>query len=156
MTVEEQIENLTRTGALKAAIGDEDAIRQYLSNARQYRDDASKAGSPLGQFTLAYEALHELAMAFLTHHGVRTAGEGHRSSALQLGIVELTKGTVKGAAQAVIQIHGARNNSTYFKPIPPVSAALAKGTLELLDAALAGAEATIKLEHAKASPNPPA
>ena len=152
MAVEEQIENLKRTGALKDAARDEDAIRQYLSNARQYRDDASKAESPLGRFTLAYEALHALAMAFLTDRGVRTGGEGHRSLALQLSIVELTKGSIKGAAQAMSQIHGARNDSTYFKPIPPVSEALAKVTLKLLDAALAGAEAIIELKDGKTPP----
>lgn len=150
MTVEDQIDNLKRIGALKDAVRDEDAIRQYLSNARQYRADALNATSPLGRFTLAYEALHALAMAFLTDRGVRTGGEGHRSLALQLSIVELTKTSIKGAAQAVNRIHGARNDSTYFKPIPPVSEALAKVTLKLLDAALAGAGAIIELKDAEA------
>lgn len=152
MAVEEQIENLKRIGALKDAVRDEPAIRQYLANARQYRDDAAKAQTPLGRFTLAYEALHALAMAFLTDRGVRTGGEGHRSIALQLSIVELTKGTIKGAAQAVSQIHAARNDSTYFKPIPPVSEALAKVTLKLLDAALVGAETSLAPDPAKPRP----
>lgn len=154
MPLEDRIENLKRTGALKDAIRDEDAIRQYLSNAQQYRDDAAKAESPLGRFTLAYEALHALAMAFLTDRGVRTGGEGHRSVALQLSIVELTKDSIKGAAQAMSQIHSARNDSTYFKPIPPVSEALARVTLKLLDSALAGAEATIKAHDGEISPKP--
>ena len=126
MAIEDQIANLKRSGALKDAIRDENAIRQHLSNARQYRDDAHKASSPLGRFTLAYDALHALAMAVLNDRGVRTGGEGHRSIALQLCIVELTKDAIKGATQAIVQIHGARNDSTYFKPIPPVSTASPK------------------------------
>ena len=148
MTFDDQIANLKKIGALKDAVRDEDAIRQYLSNARQYRDDASKAASPAGRFTLAYEALFALAMAVLTDRGVRTGGEGHRSTALQLTIVELTKDAFKGTAQAVGRIHAARNDSTYFKPVPPVSDALAKVTLKLMDAALAGATVTIRLNDA--------
>jgi hypothetical protein len=66
--------------------------------------------------------------------------------ALQLSIGELARGEASGGAvHAIIQIHNARNNTTYFQPIPPVSDTLAAATLKLLDAALAGAKAQIKL-----------
>lgn len=102
---------------------------------------------------LAYEALHALAMAFLNDRGVRTAGEGHRAVALQLAIGELTKsGNVGGAVEAVIQIHKARNNTTYYQPIPPVSDKLAAATLKLLDAALAGGKAQVSGAGSPTSP----
>ncbi len=50
-----------------------------------------------------------------------------------------------GIAAAVIQIHNARNDTTYYQPIPSVSDKLAAATLKLLGAALAGAKAHIPL-----------
>lgn len=146
MSLNEQIANLIRVGTLKQGARDETLIRQYLANAEQLRVDAKKPEAALSRFLLAYEALHALAMAFLTDHSVRTAGEGHRSAALQLSIGELTKdSSLSGTVTAMIQIHNARNNTTYFQPIPPVSEQLADATLKLLDAALAGARAQINL-----------
>ncbi len=128
---------------------DEALIQQYLTNAEALRADANSVTSALSRFLLAYEALHALAMAFLTHQGVRTSGEGHRSMALQLSMGELTKDAGgAGVVAAVIQIHNARNNTTYYQPIPPVSDKLAAATLKLLDVALAGAKAHIPLAGA--------
>lgn len=125
---------------------DEAQIRQYLANAEQLRADANLSKFALSRFLLAYDALYALAMAFLSHRGIRTDGEGHRSLALQLSIGELTKDeAIAGAVHAVIQIHNTRNNTTYFEPIPPVSDKLAAATVKLLDAALAGAKAQIQL-----------
>ncbi len=146
MSLDEQLANLIRVGTLKQAVRDETLIRQYLVNAEQLRVDARKPEAALSRFLLAYEALHALAMAFLTDRSVRTGGEGHRSVALQLAIGELTKeSSLSGTVAATIQIHNARNNTTYFQPIPPVSEQLADATLKLLEAALAGAKAQIKL-----------
>lgn len=144
MSLEEQIANLIRAGALKEAARDEAQIRQYLTNAEHLREDADVTKSALGRFLLAYEALH--AMAFLNDRGLRTAGEGHRSMALQLSIGELTRDVnLGGTVAAVIQIHHARNNTTYFQPIPPVSDRLAAAALRLLDATLMGAKAQIRV-----------
>ena len=146
MSLEEQIANLIRAGALKEAARDEAQIRQYLANAEHLREDADATKSALGRFLLAYEALHTLAMAFLNDRGLRTAGEGHRSMALQLSIGELTRdANLGGTVAAVIQIHHARNNTTYFQPIPPVSDRLAAAALRLLDATLMGAKAQIRV-----------
>ena len=122
MGLEEQIANLLRIGTLKQAARDEALIRQYLTNAEQLRGDAEAPPFP------------------------SAAGEGHRSVALQLSIRELTKSAkVGGAVEAMIQIHNARNNTTYYQPLPPVSDKLADATLKLLDAALAGAKAQIHI-----------
>ena len=145
MSLDEQIANLIRIGALKQAARDEALIRQYLANAEELRADADAPKSALSRFLLAYEALHALAMAFLTDRGLRTDGKGHRSVALQLSIGELTKDAkLGGAVQAVIQIHKARNNTTYFQPIPPVSDRLAAARLKLVDAVLAGAKSVFE------------
>jgi hypothetical protein len=153
MSLDEQIANLIRVGALKQAARDEALIRQYLANAEELRSDADAPKSAHSRFLLAYEALHALAMAFLTDRGLRTAGEGHRSVALQLSISELTRDAkVGGGFQAMIQIHNARNKTTYFQPIPPVSDKLAGATLKLLDAALAGAKAQIRLSGTPPAP----
>lgn len=145
MSLDEQIANLIRVGTLKQAARDEAQIRQYLANAEELRTDAHVSKFALSRFLLAYDALYALAMAFLSDRGVRTDGEGHRSLALQLSIGELTKDeAIAGAVQAMIQIHNARNNTTYFEPIPPVSDKLAAATIKLLEAALAGAKVQIQ------------
>jgi hypothetical protein len=147
MSLDERIANLIEMGVLKEAARDGPLIGQYLLNAQQLRDDADAAKSTIG-FLLAYDALHALAMAFLTDRGLRTGGEGHRSTALQLAIGELTKDApFTGAVSAIILIHKARNDTTYYKPRPPVSDALVAATLKLLDAALAGAAAEIRMSE---------
>src|SRR5215204_1066327 len=111
MSLDERIANLIETGALKEAARDGPLIRQYLLNAQQLREDADAAKSTIGRFLLAYDGLHALAMAFLTDRGLRTGGEGHRSTALQLAIGELTKDApFAGAVSAIILIHKARND----------------------------------------------
>lgn len=148
MSLDERIANLIETGALKEAARDGPLIRQYLLNAQQLREDADAAKSTIGRFLLAYDGLHALAMAFLTDRGLRTGGEGHRSTALQLAIGELTKDApFAGAVSAIILIHKARNDTTYYKPLPPVSDALLAATLKLLDAALAGTAAQIQMSE---------
>src|SRR3954471_8490363 len=119
MSLDERIANLIETGALKEAARDGPLIRQHLLNAQQLRDDADAAKSTIGRFLLAYDALHALAMAFLTDRGLRTGGEGHRSTALQLAIGELTKDApFTGAVSAIILIHKARNDTTYSSRFP--------------------------------------
>jgi hypothetical protein len=145
MSLDERIANLIETGALKEAARDGPLIRQYLLNAQE---DADAAKSTIGRFLLAYDGLHALAMAFFTDRGLRTGGEGHRSTALQLAIGELTKDApFAGAVSAIILIHKARNDTTYYKPLPPVPDALLAATLKLLDAALAGAAAQIQMSE---------
>jgi hypothetical protein len=137
---------LIRIGSLREAVRDEAAIGQYLVNAERLREDAKAASSAQGRFLLGYEALHALALAFVTNRGARSGGEGHRSLVLQLAIGELTKDAkIRGAVQAMIQIHQARNNTTYDQPLPPISDKLAEATLKLLDAALTGAKDQIQL-----------
>lgn len=142
MSVEVRIQNLINTGALKEAVRDEAQIEQFLTNAQNYRDDASTATSPNGRFMLAYEGLFALAMAFLNNRLVRTDGEGHRSTALQLAIGELAA-DVGGVVPVLIKIHTARNKTTYFQPFPRVTEELADAAIKILDAALAGAKSQI-------------
>ena len=145
MSLDERIANLIRIQALKPAARDSNKINQYLANAEGLRADAASVDSALSRFLLAYEGLHALAMAFLTNRGVRTAGEGHRSVALQLAVRELTTENVEASVQAMIRIHNARNETTYFEPVPPMSDQMANATLKLLDAALAGAREQIEI-----------
>jgi hypothetical protein len=126
----EAIRNLIRTGALKAADRDEANIQEWIRTAESKLADARipqlSAGS---RFLLAYEGIHAIATAFLNHHEARTGdGEGHRNNALQLAAQELGFTTVA----AVTQIHRARNRTTYFDPIPPVSEKLASLTVDIL------------------------
>ena len=141
MSLDERLRNLVATGSLKNAIRDEALIRQFVSNAEELRRDAEKVTSSLARFNLAYEGLHALAMAFLNHHGVRTGeAEGHRNVALQLAVGELTRETgPANSVEAVILMHKSRNETTYFKPIPPVSRKLADAAVKLLEASLGNA-----------------
>src|SRR5436190_436570 len=104
MSLDERIANLIEMGVLKEAARDGPLIGQYLLNAQQLRDDADAAKSTIGRFLLAYDALHALAMAFLTDRGLRTGGEGHRSTALQLAIGELTKDAPFTGAVSVVMV----------------------------------------------------
>jgi hypothetical protein len=124
------IQNLLNSNILKAADRNEAHIEQWISVAESKLADAGTDNlSPDSRFTLAYEGIHSIAMAFLNHHGARTGeSEGHRSMALQLAAQELDFCTSK----MITDMHRARNHFTYEDPLPPVSEGLARGTVHVL------------------------
>lgn len=67
------LDNLVRTGQLKAAPRNEAEVRRMLAMARTRLADARVASlSPEGRFTSAYNAGHAAALAALRWHGYRS------------------------------------------------------------------------------------
>ncbi len=137
----DNIKNLLDRSILKPADRNEAHIQQWISVAESKLTDAGTASlSPDSRFTLAYEGIHSVAMAFLNNHGMRTGeSEGHRSMALQLAAQELNFCNNK----MISDMHRARNHHTYDDPLPPVSESLATGTVGVLRKAVASIRAII-------------
>ena len=67
------LDNLVRTGQLKAEPRNESEVRRMLAMARIRLDDAQLASlSAQGRFTSAYYAAHAAALAALRWHGYRS------------------------------------------------------------------------------------
>ncbi len=148
-----QIENLLKLSRplLKEAERDEDKIRRFIERARASQKDAENRDiSAYSRFTIAYEAIHSLAIAMLTHFSVRTdAAEGHRQTALQI-LLEVTdlKNKIAGSYKTLMDAHKQRNRLSYDDPDPSPTAAEADAMLALLVAALPLTESLIALPPA--------
>lgn len=118
-------------GQLGKALPESAQIQQYIANAEGMFADATRAeNSRHERFTLAYEGIHSLAMAFLLYFGARPGGgDGHRVKALQIYIQQVG---LNSHFRLLDEIHNVRNNLTYDKPSPPVSQALMNSTIALL------------------------
>jgi hypothetical protein len=67
-----ELENLARTGSLKAEAGDQVEFDGLVKSGRARLTDAQKSQlSPESQFDLAYNAAHAFALAALRWHGYR-------------------------------------------------------------------------------------
>ena len=141
----DEIANLLKLNHLKDAERNEEELRQFVANAKDFCRDAQNAGTHAGRYLLAYEGCHTLAMACLAHYGTRPAGgEGHRAIALQLfvNLIKLNE-LHRGSFKTLTDAHHTRNRTTYESPVPPVTEAQAAAVLQLLLTALPATEALI-------------
>jgi hypothetical protein len=95
---------------------------------------------PHAKFTLAYESVHMLCQAVLSHHGYLAGKEkGHRTVVLQAvaGHLKLTPDQFSLLTDG----HNLRNERSYRVPLPPISSAYAADFLDLADAVHAQAKA---------------
>jgi hypothetical protein len=114
---------------------------QFRKNVASYIQAAKQDMPPIARYTLAYEALHAIAVGILYVHGLAPGGrEGHRSQALSLmyGFLELDADDRSEISHA----NQTRNEKLYKSPAPPPSAATANYLLEL-------AERVEKVAHSK-------
>jgi hypothetical protein len=83
--VQRALDNLVKTGQLKAEPTSKSELAGFLANADQSLVDARISGlSSANCFKLAYDAAHALALAAMRAHGYRPgSGPGHRAIVFQ-------------------------------------------------------------------------
>ncbi|MBN3753018.1 hypothetical protein G3N95_08690 [Paraburkholderia sp. Tr-20389] len=105
---------------------------QFRKNVASYIQAAKLEMAPIARYTLAYEALHAIAVGVLYVHGLAPGNrEGHRTQALSLmyGFLDLDlddRSEITHASQT-------RNDKLYKSLAPPPSSATATYLLELAE-----------------------
>jgi hypothetical protein len=104
---------------------------QFRKNIASYIQAAKTVSlAPIARYTLAYEAIHAIAVGFLYVHGLAPSGkEGHRIQALTLMYTFLELDA--DDRSEIIHACNTRNDKLYRSPAPPVSAAAAKDLVDL-------------------------
>jgi uncharacterized protein (UPF0332 family) len=107
------LDNLVQSGILKPEPSSQTEIKRFIAHAERALADASLAGlSSTGQFDLAYNAAHALALAALRANGYRPGdGRGHRAVVFQ-SLVH-TIGAPATLASTLNRYHTRRNRSEY-------------------------------------------
>jgi hypothetical protein len=116
---------------------------QFRKNIASYIQGAkTDALAPIAKYTLAYEAIHAIAVGFLFLHGLAPSNrEGHRSQALSLMYTFLELDT--DDRYEIDDANRTRNNKLYKSPAPPISAAVARQLVDLAVRAEAIAKAKL-------------
>lgn len=104
---------------------------QFRKNAASYIQDAkNEALTPISRYTLAYEAVHALAVGFLYLHELAPSNnEGHRTQALTILYTHLELD--RDDRSEMTHAHKQRNDKLYKSPAPPVGRAAAQSLAEL-------------------------
>jgi hypothetical protein len=105
---------------------------QFRKNIAAYIQAAKADIAPIARYTLAYEALHAIAVGILYVHGVAPGNrDGHRSQALSLmyGYLDLD---VDDRSE-IIHASQTRNEKLYKSPAPPPSGKMSNDLLDLAE-----------------------
>jgi hypothetical protein len=105
-----ELDNLVRTGTLKAEPADRDEFDGLLNSGRRRLGDARRGGlSPEGQFDLAYGAAHALSLAALRWHGYRP----NKVRYIVFQALPHTLGLKADVWRVLDKCHGIRNTAEY-------------------------------------------
>lgn len=104
-----ELENLTKTGQLKAEAPDAQEIAGMVRAAENKLRDVGITGLSVdGQFSLAYGAAHALSLAALRHHGYRS-----ESRYLVFQCLQHTVGLSRSKWRVLDKCHNTRNLAEY-------------------------------------------
>jgi hypothetical protein len=108
-------------------------VSQFRKTAEGLLQGAKQTAlTPHAKFILAYESVHSLCLAILSHHGYLPGKEkGHRTIVLQAVAGHL--GLTGDQFELLSDAHNIRNERTYRVPLPPVTRAYAEDFIELTD-----------------------
>jgi hypothetical protein len=105
-----ELDNLVRTGLLKAEPGDQKEFEGLVDSGRKRLADAKVSGlSPEGQFSLAYDSAHAFALAALRWHGYRP----DRRRFVVFQALQHTLGVNPETWRVLDKCHTARNLAEY-------------------------------------------
>ena len=133
---EESLRNLLKIGKLKSEPPHQAEFDGLIKSAKRKLPDAENAAnSPDSRFTLAYDAVHSLALAALRWHGYRS-----ENRYLVFQVLEHTVAFPTGKWRFLDNCHGKRNAALYdgnYSDDEPLITELVAVTKDLLTAVTA-------------------
>ena len=103
MTLEANIQNLVKIGAVKITRRDEAVIHQRLADAEAYLTDARNVATTQSLFLLAFEGVRQASLAVANHAGIKVIpNPQHKVDVSQLAaMITQLETVVPGAAKTL-------------------------------------------------------